>query len=46
MLVSQEFEALPRWIGPFWIVKRIGVVACNVQLPNIFKIHSVLDIIS
>ena len=35
---------LPRWIGPFRIVKRIGVVAYGVQLPNTFKIHDVFHV--
>ena len=35
---------LPRWIGPFWIVKKIGVVAYCVQLPNTFKIHDVFHV--
>ena len=42
--VSRARKFLPRWIGPFRIVKRIGVVACRVQLPNTFKIHSVFHV--
>jgi hypothetical protein len=35
-------KLLPRWIGPFRVVQRIGVVAYRVQLPDTFKIHDVI----
>ena len=43
MKVPGARKLLPRWIGPFRIVK-IGVVAYRVQLPNTFKIHNVFHV--
>lgn len=37
-------KLLPRWIGPFRVVQRIGVVAYRVQLPDTFKIHDVFHV--
>ena len=37
-------KLLSWWIGPFWITKRIRVVACYVQLLGKFKIHNVLHV--
>ena len=35
---------LQRWIGLFWITKRIGVIAYYMQAPNTFKIHDVFHV--
>jgi hypothetical protein len=37
-------KLLPRWIGPFRVVQKIGVVAYRVQLPDTFKIHDVFHV--
>ena len=37
--VSHSRKLLSWWIGPFWITKRIGIVAYCVQLPSTFKSH-------
>lgn len=34
-------KLLPRWIGPFSIVKRVGEVAYRITLPEGYKIHNV-----
>ena len=37
-------KLLPRWIGPFEIVKRIGVVAYRLKLPETMRIHNVFHV--
>jgi hypothetical protein len=37
-------KLLPRWIGPFRVVQRIGVVAYHVHLSDTFKIHDVFHV--
>jgi hypothetical protein len=37
-------KLLPRWIGPFEIVKRIGVVAYRLKLPETMEIHNVFHV--
>jgi hypothetical protein len=37
-------KLLPRWIGPFRVVQRIGMVAYRVQPPDTFKIHDVFHV--
>ena len=37
-------KLLPRWIGPFEIVKRIGVVAYRLKLPETMGIHNVFHV--
>ena len=37
-------KLLPRWIGPFKVVKKVGKVAYKLELPETLKIHDVFDI--
>ena len=37
-------KLLPRWIGPFKVLKRVGKVACKIELPETLKIHNLFHI--
>ena len=37
--ISRANKLLPRWIGPFRIMKRVGNVAYKLELPETLKIH-------
>jgi hypothetical protein len=37
-------KLLPRWIGPFKVLKQIGSVAYELELPNNLKIHPVFHV--
>ena len=37
-------KLLPRWIGPFEIVKRFGVVTFHLKLPDNIGIHNVFNV--
>ena len=37
-------KVLPRWIGPFEIVKKIGVVAYRLKLQETMGIHNVFHV--
>ena len=32
---------MPRWVGPFPVVERIGTLACRLELPASMRIHPV-----
>ena len=37
-------KLLPRWIGPFKVLKRVGKVACKIELPETLKINNLFHI--
>ncbi len=37
-------KLLPRWIGPFKVLKRVGKVAYRLELPTTLKIHNVFHV--
>lgn len=42
--ISGANKLLPRWIGPFRIMKRVGNVAYKLELPETLKIHPVFHV--
>lgn len=42
--ISGAKKLLPRWIGPFRIMKRVGNVAYKLELPETLKIHPVFHV--
>ncbi|CAI7730945.1 unnamed protein product [Closterium sp. NIES-53] len=37
-------KLFPRWIGPFEVIKRVGVVAYKLRLPDTLQIHHVFHV--
>ena len=37
-------KLMPRWIGPYKVLERVGNVACRLDLPLEFKMHPVFHV--
>ena len=37
-------KLLPKWIGPFKVIKQVGKVAYQLDLPNNLKLHDVFHV--
>jgi hypothetical protein len=41
---TTTIKLLPKWVGPFKVIQRIGEVAYKVQLPEAWRIHPVFHV--